>query len=58
MAAASSLTHRRLPFGRLWKYGIVALVLLVVGYLIYLYSLLPCLVSKRQEHVSPNGTFT
>jgi hypothetical protein len=57
MAAALTRTGLRLPFGRLWKYGIVALVSLVAGYLIHFTSIPPCLVSRRQEHVSPNGTF-
>lgn len=62
MADVPSQTHRRLPFGLLWKYGIVALMSLVVGfvggYLIHLYSLPPCLVNENQEYVSPHGTFT
>jgi|SRR5918999_2413277 hypothetical protein len=58
MAAVLTQTHRRLPFGRLLKYGIVALVSLVAGYLIHFSSLPDCLVNDRQKHVSPNGTFT
>jgi hypothetical protein len=58
MAVALSRPHLRLPFGYLWKYGIVALLLLVAGYLIHFYSLLPCLGDNYQEHISPTGTYT
>src|SRR5918999_6130 len=58
MAAAPSRAHRKLSAGHLWKYGITALVLVVAGYLIHFYSIPPCLHSKSQEHVSPNGTYT
>jgi hypothetical protein len=59
MTAAFSRTHRGLlPFRALLKYGIAVLVLLVVGYLIYFYSLPPCAVTDWQEHVSSGGTFT
>jgi hypothetical protein len=58
MADALARSHRRLSFGRLWKYGIVAFVSLVTGYLIHFYSLPPCLLETEEEHFSPNYTFT